>query len=344
MVEVSPKTGEIRIHAWRYLAVLLCLLLVAFLLLWILLGSQWGASNPYAELARKYLSLLNNFRPSAKPEDNLANALRIHRVERMTGKKYALLFSVTDANGDPIKNLAQKAVTIGVGDPGQSPQTVVVDRLTSLKDMSQWNSKLAFSAVMDYSGSMFPEDLKSIEENYSSFIKGITFPFSAGVIKFNSTVNELLPMCPSLIDIEANIKKSIKLGNTALYSGMDKGLESVRPLEHMRFLLLTTDGNDNVGGVTLEEVIKNSRQAFVSTFVLGFGWLKIEILRKIADETDGYYVYVPDSSDLNAKFLKLAEIVNYVQVAEFISPIDVQPSSSIKLVVDTPGGLLTRTR
>jgi hypothetical protein len=344
MVEVSPKAGPIRIDYWRYLAVLLFLFLLLFLLLWGVLGSQWGAGNPWAEFFRKHLSRLNKFRPSAKPEDNLANALRIFRVERLSGNRYAFLFSLTDEYGDAISPVPRSDVTIAVGDPGATPRPVAIDRITPLRDLGSWGNRVSFSAVMDYSGSMFPEDLDAIEQNYSTFINGIAFPFSASIVKFHSQVDEILPLSPSLTDIESAIKRRIPLGGTALFNGMMKGLETIRPREHLRFLLLTTDGNNNIAGSSLEDVITDSRQSFIPTFVFGFGWLKVDVLKRISDETDGFYVYVPDSADLKNKFPKMADIVNKVQVAEFSSTIDIQPGSPLEITVNTKNGVLKRTR
>ncbi len=343
MVEVAPKSREIRINFWHYFIFLLLMLLLLIVLLWVLLDSQWGASNPMAEWARKYLSQINRFRPGAKPEDNLANALRMHGVERIEGKRYSMFFSVTDSNSDPLSVLKNN-VTIAVGEPGTTPKPVSIERINSLSGMKEWNDRMTFAAVMDYSGSMFPEDLDAIESNCSDFLSNLSFPYSGTVIKFNTQVQELIGVSANPSDIESALKRRVSLGNTALYEGMYKGVENIKGRPHLRCLLLTTDGNNNVYTRTLEEVISASRQNFISSFVFGFGWLKVEVLKKIADETDGYYVYVPDSSQLKTWFPKIAKIVNNIQVAEFFSPIDIQPGSSIELTVSVGSNVLKRSR
>ncbi|HNW35890.1 MAG TPA: hypothetical protein PKM25_13210, partial [Candidatus Ozemobacteraceae bacterium] len=119
---------------------------------------------------------------------------------------------------------------------------------------------------------------------------------------------------------------------------------TVQARRWLRFLLLTTDGNDNASSHSLDEIILRSRQHFVSGFVLGFGWLNVDILKRIAEETDGYYVYVPDSSELSKWFPKIAKIVNNTQVAEVSLPTDQSLPLSIELTVNANGTRLKRSR
>ncbi len=344
MVEVTPKRVEISIRYWRYLAFFLVLGLLLLLLLWGLFGTQWGASNSIVEMFRRYFNVVNKFRPSAKPEDNLARGLRIHGLEKIAEKRYDLFFSVTDSGGDPLTSVPPADVKIKAGPQGSSLQACLVDRVTPLHMMAAWNDKVTFASVMDYSGSMFPEDLANTEAYYSEFMNGLAMPFSATVIKFNDHVEEILPVSSNKADIEAAIKKQITLQNTALYEAIDKGIANVQTRPHLRFGLLTTDGNNNIFGVSLEDVIRRSRQQFVSVIVLGFGWLNVDVLKKIADETDGYYVYVPDSRELKDWFPKISKIINNVQVAEFSAPNDFALPLSLELSVNSKGTTLTRTR
>ncbi|HEY9070810.1 MAG TPA: vWA domain-containing protein [Candidatus Ozemobacteraceae bacterium] len=343
MVEVAPRTGEIKINYWRYIAFLVLLALLGLGTVWTMYSSSWGASNPFAEWLRKYLSLANRFRPNAKPEDNLANALRLHGIEKLGEKRYAVLFTATDANGDPLTTVRAADLEIQLGTDAAARQRALVDRVVPLHMMNQ-PDPVAFAGVMDYSGSMFPEDISAIESNFTAFLNAVVLPFSGTIIKFNNTVNTMNPLTPNKGDIEAAVKKPVPLENTAFYSGIDKGIADIQARRWMRFLLLTTDGNDNASGHTLEEVITRARQHFVSGFVLGFGWLNVGILKQIAEETDGYYVYVPDSSQLTTWFPKIAKIVNNVQVAEVSLPTDANLPLSVSITLNANGTRLQRSR
>lgn len=343
MVEVAPRTSEIRINYVRYIVFLVFLIFFGGWLLWMAYASSWGASNPFAEWMRKYLSVVNRFRPTAKPEDNLASALRLHGIEKLGEKRYAVLFTVTDANGDPLATVKPSDVEVQLGTQASSRQRALVDRVVPLH-MTNQPDPVSFAGVMDYSGSMFPEDIQAIESNYSTFMNAIVLPYSGSIIKFNNVVNTIVSLTPDKRDIEKAVKTPVPLENTAFYSGMDKGVTTIQARRWMRFLLLTTDGNDNASSHTLEEVILRSRQHFVSSFVLGFGWLNIDVLKRIAEETDGYYVYVPDSGDLSKWFPKISKIVNNVQVAEVSLPVDQGLPLSIDMTVNANGTRLRRSR
>ena len=344
MVEVNPRSAPIKIHYWRFVLFLVILALIALALLWGLLGTQWGASNPMAEWTRRYLSFANRFRPSAKPEDNLANALRIHGIEKLGDKRYALFFTATDKNGDPIVAVPATGVTVAVGSTSGTLKPAIVDRVTPLHMMS-WPDRLSFSGVMDYSCSMFPEDIANIENYYTSFINGLMMPFSAAIYKFHHTVLESQSLTDSKTSLESAVKQSTPLGgSTMLYDAMDKGITAIQARPHLRLLFLTTDGNNNTGISTLDDVIRRSRSHQVSSLVLGFGWLNVDTLKQIADQTDGYYVYVPDSSDLKDKLPKLAKIVNNVQVVEFSLAGELSLPGAVELTVSAGGAILKRTR
>ncbi|MBP7634054.1 VWA domain-containing protein [Candidatus Ozemobacteraceae bacterium] len=343
MVEVAPRTTEIRINPWRFIAFLVFLALIAGGTLWSIYSSSWGASNSFAEWLRKYLSVVNRFRPNTKPEDNLASALRLHGIEKLGEKRYAVLFTVTDKNGDPLTTVNAADVEVQLGDKPASRQRAIVDRVAPLHLMNQ-PDPVSFSGVMDYSGSMFPEDISAIESNYSTFLSAIVMPLSGSIVKFNNTVNTMTDLTASKSEIEKAVKQAVPLENTALYSGIDKGISTVQARRWMRFLLLTTDGNDNSSSHTLEEVLLRSRQHFVSCFTLGFGWLNVDILKRIAEETDGYYVYVPDSGELSKWFPKISKIVNNVQVAEVALPSDLSLPLSVSMTVNANGTRLQRSR
>jgi len=344
MVEVNPRTTQITIRYWRYVLFLAILALIGLGLLWGLLGTQWGASNPLAEWVRRYLSVINRFRPSAKPEDNLANALRIHGIEKIGEKRYVLFFSATDKNADPVVAVPTTGVTIAVGSTSSSLKPTIIDKVTPIHMMS-WTDSVSFSGVMDYSGSMFPEDIANIETYFSNFISGLLMPFSAAIVKFHHQVLETQTLTDSKTSLESAVKQSVPLGAaTALYDAMDKGISGIQVRPHLRFLLLTTDGNNNAGMSSLDDVIRRSRNHQVSSIVLGFGWLSVATLKQIADQTDGYYVYVPDSSDLKDKLPKLAKIVNNIQVVEFTPSAELSLPCSAELTVNANGNILKRTR
>ncbi|EKD84055.1 MAG: hypothetical protein ACD_39C00270G0001, partial [uncultured bacterium] len=245
MVEVAPGGERLKIPVWKYLLFLFIALLLMLGVLWYLLSSNYGAQNSFLESLRRYLSFLSTYHPKLQPEDDFSTALRIHGFEREEARKFNLFVSATDKDGSPLKVINPNDVKIKVtGTTGQEMNAVIV-RTRPLHMYSEWAAPISFSSVMDYSGSMFPQDLSSIESNYSELVNQITLPLSAAVVKFNTRVHDILDLSSDKQEILAAVQKRIGLQNTALFDGMDRGIEKIQSRPHLRFMILTTDGNDN---------------------------------------------------------------------------------------------------
>jgi hypothetical protein len=344
MVEVAPGGERLRIPIWKYVLFLVLSGILLLGILWYLLSSSYGAQNSFLESIRRYLSFFSSYHPSLKPEDNFANALRIHGVERTEAKKFCLFVSATDKDGSPAKVINTGDIGLKVTDNAGNQITTVIDRIRPLHMYTQWPDPISFASVMDYSGSMFATDLNAIESNFSELINQISLPFAAAVIKFNSRVNVVQELTSDNSLILGAISNRIKLENTALFDGIDKGVEKIQSRPHVRFVVLTTDGNDNASSMGIDEVIKRCQQHNISVFVFGFGWLEVKNLRHISDSTDGYYSYVPDSSNLNDWFKKLGQIINNIQVIEYSTQQDMNQPASVELSLNMLGTKLNRIK
>lgn len=344
MVEVAPGGERLKIPVWKYILFLIVSLLLLLAILWYLLASNYGASNSFLETLRRYLTFVSAFHPNLKPEDDFSSALRIHGIEKHEPKRFYLFVTMTDKDGSPLKVINAANVSLLVKDAAGAPVSSVVDRVRPLHSYSGMADPLSFSSVMDYSGSMFPEDLSAIEDNFSDLTGQILLPYSANVIKFNNKVNEVQALTTDKNALVTAIKKRIPLQNTALFDGVDLGIDKMQTRPHLRFVILTTDGNDNASTASIDDVIRRCKQHNISVFVFGFGWLEVTNLRNLSNSTDGFYSYVPDSNKLADWFKKLGQIINNVQVVEFSVTSDTNQPGSIELTINEGGQKLTRIR
>lgn len=344
MVEVSIKNTKLRISVWKYIVFLLFAFLLLLFLLWYLIGSQWGANNPILESLRRYLAFANTLRPNVKPEDDFDSVLRIHGIEKLGPKRFAMFVTATDKNGKPSSSITIPQVKLKIKDVKGKSLSPVIDRVRPLHMYSTWKDPISCSMVLDNSGSMFPEDLKAIESYYETLINEIVIPFYASVIKFHDSVDVLLALSDDKSKILKAIQKALPIGNTAMYDGIDKGIETVQGKPHLRFVILTTDGNDNASLNSQLDVLRRSKLHNVSIFVFGFGWLDPGLLKTLSEETDGLYSYVPDSSTLKDWFKKLAIIINNVQVIEFATTTDMNLPKEVDLKVEVNGVTLSRVK
>jgi uncharacterized protein YegL len=296
------------------------------------------------ETLRKYLRIANSFRPNIKPEDDFSNGLRIHGFNKTSAKRFYFFVSATDANGSPITSLNPAEINLKIKNSSGNDVRAMVDRVRPLHLYKDLVAPLAFSSVMDYSGSMFPQDIKSIESNFSTLVDDLLLQPVGAVIKFNDNAMVVTDLTEDPKQILDGIKKSVPLKNTALYDGLDKGVEKIQTQSNFKFIVLTTDGNDNASTTTIEEAIRRCRQHNVSIFAFGFGWLDVRVLKKLSQETDGYYSYVPDSSNLDEWFTKTVKIINHVQVIEFSTDLDMNAPGQAELSINTGKTKLSRTK
>ena len=344
MVEVAAKSERLRIPVWKYVLFLFFMLFVLLLLLYFLFASNFGARNSILETVRRYLGFVSAFHPNLKPEDNFDNALRIHGFEKADTRRFYLFVSATGKDASPIKVLQPGELTLKIKDSSNKELNVTVDRVRPLHMYSEWSDAVSFANVMDYSGSMFPEDVTAIENNFSTLINELIMPFSSAVIKFNNRVKEIIDLSADKNAILDAIKKQIPLLNTALFDGLEKGAEKIQARPHFKFIVLTTDGNDNASSSTLEQAVRRCRLHSIPVFCFGFGWLDVHSLKELAERTDGYYSYVPDSSKLDDWFKKLAQIINNVQVIEFSTDADMTQPSEVDLTISYNNEKLSRLR
>ena len=344
MVEVAPGGERLQIPIWKYLLFLFLLALLGLGVLWYLLSSNYGASNSFLETLRRYLSFMSTYHPKMQPQDDFANALRIHSFERDDAKKFRLFVSATDKDGSPMKVINAGDVRIKVADISGNDLGASITRVRPLHMYTDWVPPVSFSSVMDYSGSMFPQDLSAIETNYADLINNITLAINVAVVKFNSGVHDIIGLSDNRSDIITALQKRINLENTALFDGIDRGIEHIQSRKYLRFIILTTDGNDNASSNSIESVIKRCQTHGIAIFVFGFGWLDVQRLKELSERTDGLYSYVPDSSNLDDWFIKLGQIINNIQVIEFTAGSDMNQPGTVELEVQAGGQSLKRIR
>lgn len=346
MVEVAPaaRGQKLVVPAFKYIVVLLILALIAFGVLCFFISSRAGAKSSRLEELRCYLPVFSVFGPNLKPEDNLGSALKIHGFERFDAGRFYVFFSATNKDGSPITSLSPSQVSVKLTSDSSANANALIKSLKPLSSYSNWAKPLSLAAVIDNSGSMLQNDLQELSNNYEQFFNSVKLPYEAAVFKFSTRVNELQGLTSDKQLVVSALKKAAPRAQTALYDAICEAISKLKGQEHLRLVILSTDGTDNKSLSTLDNTIRQCLMHGISVFTLGFGWLDAATLHTLSDKSDGYHAYVPKSANLAEWFKKLADIINNVYVLELAADLDMNAPKTLELNVDINSSKLSRTK
>ncbi|MCY2990847.1 MAG: VWA domain-containing protein [Planctomycetota bacterium] len=97
-------------------------------------------------------------------------------------------------------------------------------------------------------------------------------------------------------------------GNTALHHALDAAVRDLAQRENPRAIVVFTDGRDNRGGPTLDQILDRCREHQITVWTIGLITpdLDGESLKRAADRTGGKFLYTDRVGDLAARFSEIA--------------------------------------
>jgi Ca-activated chloride channel family protein len=190
-------------------------------------------------------------------------------------------------------------------DPKQ-PQTVlpvpsaeIIEEILNL--WQQTKKPVDLTVVMDVSGSMGGDKIAAARSSLMEFVELLDDGDQLEILLFSSdiiTLSELSPLGPKRADLQRRISGIIEQGDTRLY---DATLEAYSRLEesgdpnHIRAIVVLTDGVDTLSEATLQSVIdqldvrsQEGGGSSIKVFTIAFGNdADVDILTLIAEITGG---------------------------------------------------------
>ncbi len=267
---------------------------------------EWSGS-PYAvNLPADKLKGVEFLRASVTDETNyeatdilFLNGNRF--MEELDVDLVELPVSVTDANGAPVSNLAEKDFT--VLEEGK-PQ-----KITSFNYAS--NLPISAGVLVDHSGSMEPRMKATKEaavEFFRDIIKGQDRAFIAG-FAFDAT--KIAPFVSSIETLQAQVEAIPKAeGGTSLYDAIITGLYRFRGVQGRKALIVLTDGEDTTSRIPYDEMLQYVRASRVPIYFIGIGlglsdFSGTSKMKAIAAETGGVAYFIKDVKELKDTYTKL---------------------------------------
>ncbi len=187
-----------------------------------------------------------------------------------------------------------------------------------------------FVLAIDSSSSMTSDDIKpsrleAVKEQTNKFISGISGA-NIGLVSFSGVTIVERELTDDLFDVSRAIKNiNISLfGGTDLSSAIITSTNLLAGSERSKIIILLTDGRGNVG-TPLDQAVKYANDNGIIIGTIGIGTdqggefnlgnnvtsiLDENILRAIANATDGSYYKVNASSDLQDAYKNILQVGN----------------------------------
>ena len=251
----------------------------------------------------------------------------------------ALAFvSVTDQGGFPIRGLTEDKFTLEELEFGEEfkPRDA-----RPVED----SDTIALSIVMDYSGSISPEDQANMEDAATLLVEAMRANDSADIIKFADEVQCMLEegfncnLETGITSDQATLKEAIEeesglVSGTAFY---DATLIAIGRLKSQgadrRVVISLTDGRDTRSNQDADDTIDRGLETDIPVFTVGFGNVDVDELQMIADVTSGLFYNPAASDNLRQVYQQLANLLfedQYVITFESMVPENEEGSLFVK--------------
>lgn len=135
------------------------------------------------------------------------------------------------------------------------------------------------------------------------------------------------------------------MGSTNIWAGLENGLELIREDNEpgrSAAVLLFTDGQPNIippeGHLPALKKYKDSHREFACTInTFGFGYnIDSKLLQELAEEGNGYYAFIPDSSFVGTVFVNAISDLLATAAIQVTLSLEPNNGAKIKSVVGTP--------
>ena len=227
--------------------------------------------------------------------------IEVRQVDNSKFPEVALYTSITDDNGEVVKNLKKKDFDIQEIDKDGN----VID--ASIEDMYQVmnEDKISIELVMDASGSMSDYNKMQQAKNAATALVS-EMSKRAGdqieVISFDNYVYLQQSFSSSEQALKTAIENILENGGTALFDGIYAGLYQTNLESGSKCVIAFTDGMENASSYTFDDVVNMAKNTGIPVFIVGIG-TSYEIdesqLQSLATQCSGKY-YSANDTDLES--------------------------------------------
>lgn len=268
--------------------------------------------------------------------------VQVVQVDKARFPEVDVYVSVTDADGQPVKNLMPEDFSLD--EDGQP---------VSLTHVSRAGEQGPVTAVLviDKSGSMnHANKMKAAREAATAFVQLMRPGDTTGVIAFNTQVTTVQPLTDDKEVLIEAIKGIEAVDDTAMYDALHEASAMLEPVSGRKAIIIVTDGMNTAGQRTREETLTLVSEQGISIYTIGLGdpsqgtetyaGIDEPTLRAIAEESGGIYTFAPNPEDLSSLYELLSLRIQNEYKLTYRSPNRLRDGTNrtVAVVVAAPSG------
>jgi len=240
----------------------------------------------------------------ARAEGPEQRTVQVVQVDKARFPEVDVYVSVTDAEGQPVKNLGPEDFSLE--EDGQP---------VSLTHVSRAGEQGPVTAVLviDKSGSMnHAHKMKAAREAAIAFVQLMRPGDATGVIAFNTQVTTVQPLTEDKESLIEAIRSIEAVDDTAMYDALHAASAMLEPVSGRKAIIIVTDGMNTAGQRTREETLTLVGEQGISIYTIGLGdpsqgtetyaGIDEPTLKAIAEESGGIYTFAPNPEDLRSLY------------------------------------------
>ncbi len=246
-----------------------------------------------------------------------------------------MIVSVTDSSGNPITGLNTSNFTLKENGTLRSITVTPVNGATS--------GALSLAILIDVSGSLSSSDLANEKAAAKQLISQMGASDMVAIYSFTDDVKLLRDYTSDKALLNAAVDAASGGGSTALYKAIQTASQTLGGRTGRKAIVLMTDGDDTVGGATIDQAIAAAKTAGVPVFPVGFGSANTSILTRLATETGGFYSASATSADLQRILGLIGQAISSQYEITYTSGA-VTTDNTVEIAVTVGGQSATATR
>jgi uncharacterized protein YegL len=177
------------------------------------------------------------------------------------------------------------------------------------------NTRFDLVLVLDESGSISTADFTRMKDISATLVSNLGDTDRISVYTFDNTVRPIIGLVNENPDITNKDRAMTAIrglakhsGNTAIYNALGVAINEINSAyspDASKIIVLLTDGENNVNGITPEKVTIDAKERGIIIYTIGVGSVNTGVLTNIATSTGGKYYSANNFAELAEIFAKL---------------------------------------